>query len=318
MTELTQPNISPEIAKSKMILALGKAEKSVQGLHDTESKLVYNEDHLGVIKLFIENCKAAERIVDAERVRLKEPSLQEGRNIDSGAKLVSHDLINLRNKAQEKYTKICQEVERKRQEAEKERQRIATIRSAMDNFKMEYSAKIADAKTLPVLLDIERRINLETGNKNKYMEFLPEFVEGCKAIRSLLTGQKIKVKDLSDLQLQASQASANNDDGALLEIYDKIEEKTAQIAETAVHVQETAVHQASTPTEIPDVILPIIPKGSRQYWEWEVVDQKAALKAGLMMIVPDQKKIDEILKEKRKLGAEVTENGIRYFIQTKY
>lgn len=315
MTELTQPNISPEIAKSKMILALGKAEKSVQGLHDTESKLTYNEDNLGVIKLFIENCKSAEKIVDAERIRLKEPSLQESRNIDSGAKLVSTDLANLRNKAQEKYTKICQEVEKKRQEAEKERQRIENIRAIMDVSKLDFSVKIAGAKTLAELVDIERRVNLETGNKNRYQEFLPEFAEACKAIRSLITAQKNKVRELSDLQLQASQASENNDDGAFLDIQEKIEEKTAQIAETAIHVQETALHQASNPTTTAEVILPIIPSGGRNYLRWEVLDNKAAFKAGLMMLVPDQKKIDEILKEKRKDGTEIVENGIRYFKQ---
>ena len=71
-------SLTPEIVKSKLQIVLTKAEQSIQALHDAESKLVYNEDNLESIKLFIENCKTAQKTVDAERVKLKEPYLQNG------------------------------------------------------------------------------------------------------------------------------------------------------------------------------------------------------------------------------------------------
>ena len=68
--EAKTQSLSPELVKSKLLICLTKAEQSTQALHDAESKLVYNEDNLGEISKFIEQCKAAEKIVETERVSL--------------------------------------------------------------------------------------------------------------------------------------------------------------------------------------------------------------------------------------------------------
>jgi hypothetical protein len=60
------------------------------------------------------------------------------------------------------------------------------------------------------------------------------------------------------------------------------------------------------------------PKARRTSWKWEMVDEKAATKAGLTLVIPNKEKIDELLKEKRENETELTENGIRYFIHKEY
>jgi len=311
-------DLTPELVKSKLQICLTKASQSIQGLHDTESKLVYNEDNLGVIKLFIENCKSAQKTVDAERVKLKEPYLQGGRTVDAGAKLISTDLDAIILKANTAYQKLCSEVARKQQEAENERLRIAGIRQQMNNFKTAYATKIAEAKTSAEIVSIERLFNLESANTKRYAEFIEEFRTDCEAIRSHLRVQKEKVKELEDLEKQAKIASENGSDEQILEIMDKKEVLVAEIAEKAINIQETAVNQASQPTESAEVILPVIPKGGRRLWKYEVVDIKAAAKAGLTKTVIDEQKVDEILKQKRENETEVMENGIRYFVERKW
>lgn len=310
--------LTPEIVRSKLQIALTRVEKTIQNFHDREATLVYNEDCLEEIKEFIEDIKEAKRLVDAERKRLKEPSLIEGRNIDAGAKLVDGQLDEVLAKANIPYQKLCAEVERKRIEAEKEKQRVAAIREQMNSFKSTYAVKISDAKTSQELVALERMINLETANKNRYQEFLQEFADDCRAIRSLLADQKIKVRELEELERKANLAAENGSDEEILQIMEKKEAVEAQIAEKKVNIQEEALKQATTPTETATVIIPMIPKGGRKLWRYEVVDWKAAQKAGLTKLVIDEEKVDARLKEIRESETELTENGIRYFMERRF
>jgi hypothetical protein len=292
--------ITPELVKSKLQIALTKAEQSVQGLNNAEAELVYNEDNLDRIAKFIENCKAAEKVVETERVKFKEPYLQACRAVDDGAKLLSSELSTVRSKAHTQYTKICTEVERKRQEALKEAARKKGIQDAMDEFKMTYSTKIADAKTSQELVEIERRINVEALNQNKYQEFLEDFKEDCKAIRSLLTAQKVKVRELEALEKEAEESLKNGSDEKFLELQDKKEALEAQISENKVVVQETAVNQASNAAPIePEIVLPEI-KGARRTWDFEVTDLAALYKKAphLVTLEANKEKIKEIIKTK--------------------
>lgn len=321
--EAKTQTLTPELVKSKLQIALTKAEQSIQGLNNAEAELVYNEDNLGDIAKFIDNCKAAEKVVEYERVKLKEPYLQAGRAVDDGAKLLSSELATVRQKAHTQYSKLCQEVERKKREAEAEKQRVATIQKAMNDFKMEYAGKIAEAKTLGELLALEKMVNLETGNSRKYAEFLPEMVEGCKAIRSLLTGQKEKLRQLSYFQKLEQEAAETGNDEAILEIQDKKEVLEARIQETSINLQETAIAQSvsSQPISV-DVILPEI-KGVRKYYKWIVVDEKAALKRGWAKekVVPKDELIDQFLTENKSRVLDETgfiEGGVRFFIEKKY
>ena len=316
-TEIQSNVLTPEVIKSKLQICLSGAEKSIQKLNDAEASLVYNEDNLAEIKNFIDGCRSAEKIVDDERVKLKEPFLQGGRNVDAGAKLLSTELAAVKLKANVQYQKLCDEVERKQREAAAERLRVDTIRHQMNEFKTSYAVKISDAKTSQELVSIERLINLETGNKNRYQEFWEEFRSGCEPIRSLLTAQKETVRKLEELEKQALQAAENGSDEKILEIMGQKEVLEAKIAEKAINIQEEAINQASQPTESATIIIPLIPKGGRQSWKWNLIDEKAATKRGWTTVVANKEKIDEYLKQKREEGvdAEFTEGGVHFFIQ---
>lgn len=312
-------SLTPEIVRSKMQIVLTKTEQSIQALHDKKKELVFNEDNLEVIKNYLDGCRKINKTVEDERTKMKEPYLQGGRTVDAGAKLISVEVDGLIADVDKQYQKLCKEVAEKQRLAEVEKQRVATIRSHMDNFKLDYSTKIAGAKTSAELTSIERLVNLETGNKTKYAEFLEEFVNDCKAIRSLITAQKSTVRDLEDLERRAALASENGSDEEILEAMEQKEVLEARISENKVVIQETATAQATNATPVePEMILPEIPKGGRKLWKYEVLDWKAAEKAGLTLTVINEAKVKEILADKRDKETEVTENGIRYYQQTTY
>lgn len=322
MTNEIQTNVlTPEVIKSKLQICLSKAEQSIQALHDAESNLVYNEDNLEKIASFLKNAKAAKKLVDDERKKMKEPSLQEGRAIDAGAKLIDTELDAVITKANLPYQKLCDEVARKQREAAAEQLRVDGIRKQMNDFKTTYAVKISDAKTSQELVSIERLINLETGNKNKYAEFLEEFKTGCEPIRSLITAQKETVRKLEELERQALQAAENGSDEQVLEFMEQKEVLEAKIAEKAINIQETAVNQASQPTESATVIIPLIPKGGRLFYGWDLVDIKAATKKGWTKTILDDELVNQFFKEnKDKIVDEVgiTEGGVRFFVKKKY
>jgi hypothetical protein len=319
--------LTPALVKSKLQIALTKTEQSVQGLNDAESRLVYNEDNLDSIKSFIDKCKEAEKVVETERETLKKPYLDGGRTVDAGAKLLSSELLLVRQKAYTQYEKICKEVEKKRAEAEAETLRVKTIRDTMNQFKIDYSVKIADAKTSAELVVLERMINLETANKSRYQELLEEFKTDCTAIRSLLATQKNKVKELEDLEKQGNQAAETGNDGALLEIMEKKESLEAQISENKILVQEKAASQASQVGSFAETVLPNIPKGGRRTWDYEVLDVAALLKKAphLVDLIANDERIKELLKNKISEGETKGKdeilcfNGLlRYFVKKTY
>ena len=94
-----------------------------------------------------------------------------------------------------------------------------------------------------------------------------------------------------------------------------------QIAEEAINIQETAVNQASQPTESATVIIPLIPKGGRLFYGWDLVDKKAATKKGWTKTILDDELVNQFFKEnKDKIVDEVgiTEGGVRFFVKKKY
>jgi len=327
----TVQTLSPEIVRSKLAIALSKNEQNVQKLHDAEATLVYNEDNLLTIKSFLDECKKANNVVEAEREALKKPYLESGRAVDAGAKLITSEIALVQSKAQSKYNALCQEVERKRKEKEAEETRVRGIKTAMSEFLSHYSTAIAGAKTNEELLAIERLINLETGNSRKYAEFLPELADAAKGIRSLLADQKNKVRQLVELEKKEQEAAEKQDDEAFLEIQDKKEALEASISANSIKIQETFVNAATEASPSGDsgasIILPEIPKGARRQWDYECTDLAALYKKApeLIELSLNKEAVKKIMEEKKEKGElkdreEILLFGglLRFFVKKSY
>lgn len=317
----TEGNLTPTIVKSKLEVALTKISTGISKLTEAESKLVYNEDHLQDVADFIAGLKKAKKAVEDQRVVMKEPALQEGRIIDSGAKLVNNELKTILTRASTKYDAMCRAIEKRKAEAKAESDRIAGIKTTIDNTVLDFSTKIASASNIDTLLDVERRMNLETANEKRYSEFLPDLKARVEAIRPLLALQKQNVRQLSELDKQAETAP----DDTLMEILEKKEQLEAGLTELGTRIQETAINQTSSSQpeqakeEFPEVAV------KRRTWKYEITDIQKLQKAHpefVEMIVKDDE-VKALLKAKIEAGEtkgkeELIYSGIKFFVDKKY
>lgn len=312
------PPPTPIVIKTKLEATLIKIEAGIQTLTDKEAKLVYNSDHLQDIADFISTIDKAIKKVETERVAIKKPFKDGGENVDAGAKLVSSELNNLRKKAAVKYEEMVKEQNRLKKIQDDEDARIKNIKDGMDNNIMSFSTKIAEAKDLPTLLDIERRVNLETAS-TKYQEFLPDFKKRCEAIRSLLSLQKQNVKKLGGLEDEAANALETGADDKLEAIEAEKDELTAKLEETRTRIQETAINQStsSVPQRATQVFNTVKPK--RQTWEWEITDMAAFAKKYPLFVELVVKKdvVDQMVTELKQKGTiqEIEKDGIKIFLK---
>lgn len=317
-------NLTPIVVKSKLEKTLIAIESGIQTLTDKEAALVYNSDHLQEIADYVNVVKAAQKKLEAERVALKNPYKTGGETVDAGAKLVNAELDKLLKKAGDKYTEMAKEQARLQKIQDDEIKRVKDIKEAIDTTIMTYSTKIAEAKDLSTLLDLERRLNLETANEKRYQEQLPSLKERCEAIRSLLSLQKQNVRELEGLENQAANALETGQDEVLMEIESQKEEMGTKVEETRTKIQETAINQSITaqPSRVTQVFNTVKP--SRTTTEWTIIDMATFQKKhpDWVKVIAVDKSVDDYVKIRK---AEITDDnpeiivdGLRIFQQKKY
>lgn len=320
---VTKEILTPTVVKTKLEATLIKIEAGIQTLNDEESKLVYNSDNLQEIADYVNKVKAAKAKVEKERVELKKPYKEGGETVDVGAKLVISELDKLLKKTGDKYTEMANEQARLKRIQDDEDKRIKDIKDGMDNNIMSFSTKIAEAKDLPTLLDVERRLNLETANEKKYQEFLPDLKQRCEAIRALLTLQKQNIKALGGLENEAVNALQTGSDEKLEEIEDKKEKITGKVDELRTRIQETAINQstATTPARATQVFNTV--KAKRTTVDWEIVDMALFYKKHPEMVtLTPNKRVDEyVATRKEEITDEKPEiliDGLKIFQKKTY
>jgi hypothetical protein len=323
-TTKAEINLTPIVVKSKLEAALIKIESGIQTLTDKEAELVYNSDHLQDIADYIAGVKKAIARVEAERVAFKKPHKDNGDAVDDGANLVKSELNKLLKKAGDKYTAMALEAARLKKIQDDEDKRVKDIKEAIDAVIMTFSTKIAEAKSLTALLDLERRLNLETANEKRYQEQLPDLKSRCEAIRSLLSLQKQNVKQLEGLENEAGNAIKTGQDDKLEEIEEKKEEVASKVEETRIKIQETAINQSTAPVASRAVQVFNTVKAKKTTVEYEITDIRLLQKyhSEMVELVPIKPKLDEWIKSLKDQitddKPEMTIDGIRIFQLKKY
>lgn len=298
---VTAENLTPILVKSKLEKALISIESGIQTLHTAESKLVYNSDNLQNIANFIAKVRAAKKKVEEERLELKKPHKDNGDAVDAGAKLVASELENMLKKTGTRYTEMVTEQNRLQKIQDDETKRVKGIKDTIDNTIMAFSTKIAEAKDLTTLLDLERRLNLETANEKRYQEQLSDLKSRCAAIRSLLSLQKQNVKGMEGLEKEAANALETGQDEKLQEIEEKKEEMSAYVEETRTMIQETAINQSTATHSAPAVQVFTTTKAKRTVVKWEVTDFELLKKnmPEMIKLIAKDDVINEYVKSRR-------------------
>jgi DNA repair exonuclease SbcCD ATPase subunit len=309
----------PAVITGKFNLSL--TESKFQTLQDEADRLIFSEENLDAIKSFLDRCRKVEKGIEATHKDGKAEALLVGRQWDSAKNSFMEMVAAIKTGPQEKYAAICNDITRRQQEQEKERQRVAQIKQGIESNAILFANKIANAITTEELTAIERNINLEKSYKHKYQEFLQEAVDRFSQLNSQLADQKKRIKELEELRRQELEAQKKKDDEALLAIRAKQEEVTAQVEETKVVVQETAINQAvnSAAPVYAEEVLPQV-KARRTTWKYEVlnINEVAKKSPHLVSIQINDDKVKEQLKTLKEAGnfdgkTEMVLNGIRFY-----
>lgn len=234
----------------------------------------------------------------------------------NGTKASFESELNIKS---QQVAKIASELAEEARVADAEKNRVAAIKQSIDDFFIQQSQAIAAATTPQEIVRIEKLIGSHKGNSSRYQEFLPMLQSKAANLDDLIKDQKVAIKKLEALKTAEKAAEATGDDQAVLDSREAQEELAAKIHENREVVQEKAIGMATQAEVVePEIIIPIIPKARRSTWKWELIDIKAAQKAGLTKTVIDEDQVNEILKKKRENEEEVTENGVRYFIERRF
>lgn len=252
----------------------------------------------------------------------KKPSLLEGRMWDTAYKNFLTPLETVLMEKDKALQEVTNKIAEENRQREMERQRVLGIEKDIDNSLLDYSQRIANAKDTPTLVTIEKMLGSLKGNKSRFQEFLPKFVDRCGELTPLIKKQKEVIKELEELEKQRLQAEKDQDDRKLLELQEKQESVTNSFEENKITVQETAIAAAIRPDIQIATPIPTEIKYRRQSWKWEVKDIKTLAKKAphLVIQMPDEEKIDDLLKAKKADGSlkdidELDYMGIRFYLE---
>lgn len=310
----------PAAIQGKFNIAL--TQSKFQQLANKADSLVYNEDNLQEIADFLKNLRSVKKAIDETHKEGKAEALKIGRDWDAAKNAFTEQVTSIEEKPQSEYSRICMEIEQRRLDAEREKQRVLNIKQGIETNALKFSNDIAGCTTVERLAYIERMINLEKGRKEKYEEFLPDAINRFNELNSLLATQKIEVKKLEEIKKKEEDARKSKDDEKLIELQQLREESENRIEEAKIVVQETAVKQSlDNHVEYADVVIPEV-KARRTTWKFEMVNEKEVMRKApeLLIVSLNDDKAREVLKTLKDTNqlegkTELILNGIRYYEQ---
>jgi len=311
-----------ELTKANYKVALSNYQSVLQAIENISfTKDTLNQDY-APLKTARELLKKIEDL----RKQRKQPHIDAGKLEDDAAKSLSNPIQEILDRKVAEYTKLANEIKAEAEQVAKEEQRKLGIKMQMESFILTYSQKVAECTTNEQLLGIEKLINLETGRKEKYQEFLEQFKLSCEPIRALLKQQKEQVRALATLDKEATVAAENDDDAKAIELLEAKDELTAQIDLNKTLIQEQAIATVGfTAKGDFQVVLPDAPKARRTTWEVELISPLIAFKElpQLITIELDTMAAKNYFKGKRLTGeiaktGDITLHGIRYYEKITY
>lgn len=306
-------------AKFKHQLTALKYNEALQYLTDLE----VSKDNLGTAQEAIKRARGILKQFDIIKTNGKAPALAECRMWDSSFKSISEPFSNLIEEKSRKIQEVATKIAEENRKAELEKQRVANIKTAIDAFILEQTQAIVAATKTEAIVAIEKLLGSHKANESRYQEFLPELVSKVDSLSPIIKKQKGIIKDLEKAEKEQAKAKASGDDAAYLAMEEKKELLQYDLDETKNNLQETAINSAinSSSPVIAEEVLPVV-NTRRKQWKYEVVDEKKAFAAGMLITeINTEKAKTQLAALKETLAKdqeEVTVGGIRYFLDKQY
>ncbi len=317
--ELTKTPPTVEIIKANFQLELSrhKYQEALQVLSDyqvTMDNVVEAQEKVKAARKFLKK-------FDEIKEQGKAAALAECRAWDTVYNDLRKPFDNLLMDKANQVAKIAQQLEKERQEKEKEAFRVSGIKASIDTFFLEQSQAIANAMSADELTRVEKLIGSHKANQSKYQEFLPLLGEKAALLTPLIKAQKEAIKKLEALKTAEKAAEQAGDDQAVIDAREAQEFVSQTIEEKKILVQESAIDMATSGDVVEVEAIPqTSPKPRRTSWEYEVVNIKELAKKmpDWVELTPKSDKIEEYLKSKKAEGIEVeefTSFGIRFYLK---
>ncbi len=321
-TEITRPKVTQEIVTARFSTELTKL-KYQEALQALESYEV-TEDNVEQAQEKVKKARKFIKSMEEIKTTGKEPALTETRYWDAAYKSFLTPLETALNTKASKIQTISQELTARKKKEDDEKKRKEDIETAISNFVLEQSKAIASATTDDALVSIEKLIGSHKANKTRYQEFLPNLIERCNELTPILKSQKESIREMEQLKKDQAAAIASGDDATVMELEQKKEALSDKIDEGKVVIQEKAIEgtiRGSGPSSGATQIFSA-PSARRTTWECEIVDEKKAFAAGMLICEIDKEKAKTALATIKQTipegQEEITVSGIRYFIKKVY
>lgn len=298
--------ITVDAAKIQLSIALTKMNLLVQTLQTRADKLIIDDDpeHMEEVQVFLKDSKSALKIVDDSHKEIKKPFFEAGKACDAAKNDLTGIIEGILKPVNVKYTAVCNEIDRKKQEAAQKKAKEEGIKTGVEANILDFATRIAGCKTKKDLTEVESIINLEKSpsRATKYGEWHEYAINRYNdTLLPIIKDQKVKVDEFEKL---AAALAKENDPTKADELQTKIDAKENEIIQNQVKVQESALNQV-TPASTNEVeeILPDLTKAGSNM-EVEIVDLKLVFKKHPELLNIELKKIDT-----KKLGATLRDAG---------
>lgn len=325
--KVTLPVITQATVTSEMNIALTKQQIFIQNIQNEINSMEWNEDNLQKMADLIKTINGAEKLVTEAHKNGKEKYLKICGIYDAVKRDTLSNLTGLKNQISVKYSELCAIIDKRKQEAEREKKRIADIKSGIENNLISFSTKISSCKTNEELLSIERLINLEKSEsrQQKYGEFHQEAIERYDTIlMPIIKSQKEKVKEFASLTNELSSAENNDDVEKIDELRLKQEQLENEILQNQVKVQEEAISGPVTlGITIAEEIIPDVNSVKRIKFEFQDVLTAVKRCPELLNIEINHRAAQKLAMTLKEAGTfdkkdEAIVNGIRFFVEKTY
>lgn len=320
MSELSTTPISIEVTKAELTLALSKEGLAYQNLLQEGENIKFTKEGLVEQGASLKTLREVQKKLNEQ----DNPYTANWKAWNEAKKSLVDPITELLNRKVGEYKALALEIENEQKKAAAEKQRVDSIRSAIDNFFLSQSQAVAGAKTLGELTSIEKIIGSHKANKSRYAEFLPELISKAEQLTPLIKQQKETIKKLEAINIVQENAEKSGDDQTVLDSIEAKEELTAKFEDVSIRAQETALNMAiENDVVVPEVILPTAPKPRRSTWEWEVINIKETSKKmpDWVELSPIDEKINNYLTAKKAegiKGEDFTFAGVRFFLKKTY
>lgn len=303
-------------AKFNRELSLIKFQSTLQGFIDWK----VTEDNVPESQAKTKEARGLITKVKDVKARLKKPALDECDMWETAFKSVLAPLESALKQKDADLQVISQKIAAENLRKQQEKERVERINKEIDNFILDQSRRIAEATNTEQLVAVEKMIGSHKGNQSRYAEFLPKLAERCGELTPLIKAQKEIIKNLEDLKKQQELAEKEGDDRKILELQERGEQLNDSLEEKKLQVQETAIHQATRPDEVttPEPVITNI-KPRRRSWAFDIVDEKKAFAAGMLICELNKDKVKEKLETIKNTiqGKEIIVDGIKYsYVET--